>query len=289
MACCPTRRLFSAGERTSAGCVAIGAESAGGPFLEFWKQHCQRHMNPLDSRWLNLVHLFPHSVNDDPAYDVGSSTRRREKSPRQKDQILAGGRPLRLLQFKGFDPERSELLTTEQQAGARVILSEHPVLAELSGARAAALLRAQYERHTALPYGWASSACGTELDPATRATYLGGSPTLSVSRDARLQAHSTTTVDWDSLHGSHPCLARPMSRPTFRCSATHTRTSRPPFRIIGRCTALPRGCASGSITGTTFEQSRHGVPSSGNPPSSRSSTYRRRYPWSQHPGPLVST
>ena len=103
----------------------------------------------------------------------------------QKDQILAGGRPLRLLQFKGFDTERSELLTTEQQAGARVILSQHPVLAELSRARTEALLRAQYERHTALPYGWASSACGTELDPATRATYLAGLNRLD-SSDARL-------------------------------------------------------------------------------------------------------
>ena len=168
-----------------AGCVAIGAESAGGPFLEFWKQHCQRRVNPLDSRWLNLVHLFPHSVNDDPAYDVGYWNAWERELTRQKDQILAGGRPLRLLQFKGFDPERSELLTTEQQAGARVILSEHPVLAELSGARAAALLRAQYERHTALPYGWASSACGTELDPATRATYLAGLNRLD-SSDARL-------------------------------------------------------------------------------------------------------
>ncbi len=163
------------------GCIVLGEGSAGSPFLEFWKQHCRRRVNPLDYRWLNLVHLFAHEVIDDPSYDVAYWNAWERELSRHKDQILVGGRPLRLLQFRGFDPERTELFTTEQQAGARVLLSEHPLLAELSWARAAALLRAHHERDAASPYRWASSACGTELDPATRATYLAGLNRLDTS------------------------------------------------------------------------------------------------------------
>ena len=154
------------------GCLVIGAHARGGQFLEFWKSHCRRREALLEQRWLDFVHCFPHAVVDDPSYDVAFWNVWGRPLTRNDGRILANGEPLRIFHFRGFDPERPELLSAEQHTPVRVLLSEHPVLADMCRQRAESLLAAGYRRDVALPYAWAVTPYGTELTPAIRATYL---------------------------------------------------------------------------------------------------------------------
>jgi glycosyltransferase involved in cell wall biosynthesis len=154
------------------GCMAVGARSRGGPFLEFWKEHCYRRESLLEQRWLDFVHCFPHVLVDDPSYDVAFWNAWGRPLTRDNGRVLVNGEPLRLFQFRGFDPEMPELLSVEQQTPARVLLGEHQLLADLCRQRAEFLLEAGYQREARIPYAWRSTPYGTDLNPAIRATYL---------------------------------------------------------------------------------------------------------------------
>ncbi len=154
------------------GCIAVGADSRGAPFLEFWKEHCYRREGLLEQRWLDFVHCFPCSLVDDPSYDVAFWNAWSRPLSQDSGRISIKGHQLRLFNFRGFDPESPELLSAEQQTPARVLLSEHPLLADLCRQRAESLLGAGYRRDAAIPYGWQLTPYGTELSPAIRATYL---------------------------------------------------------------------------------------------------------------------
>ncbi|QUF07396.1 FkbM family methyltransferase [Actinosynnema pretiosum subsp. pretiosum] len=86
------------------------------------------------------------------------------------------GEPLRTVHFAGFDPNRPWLLSARFADRPRVLLSEHPLLADLCTAYRADLVRAG---HTAqrVPYGFGQLADGTPIPDRLRADYRAASRT----------------------------------------------------------------------------------------------------------------
>ncbi|QTR05194.1 FkbM family methyltransferase [Saccharothrix algeriensis] len=80
------------------------------------------------------------------------------------------GEPLRSVHFEGFDPGRPWLLSAAFADRPRVLLSEHPHLAELCTAYRAELVR---RGHTPVPvrYGYGQLADGTPIPDELRADY----------------------------------------------------------------------------------------------------------------------
>ncbi|WP_447005824.1 FkbM family methyltransferase [Saccharothrix isguenensis] len=80
------------------------------------------------------------------------------------------GEPVRSVHFAGFDPHRPWLLSADFADRPRVLLSEHPELAELCTAYRAELVR---KGHTPqrVRYGFGQLADGTQIPDALRADY----------------------------------------------------------------------------------------------------------------------
>ncbi|MBP2341041.1 FkbM family methyltransferase [Saccharothrix coeruleofusca] len=80
------------------------------------------------------------------------------------------GEPLRTVHFAGFDPQRPWLLSARFADRPRVLLSEHPLLAELCTAYRAELVRCGHTPQP-VPYGFGRLADGTPIPDELRADY----------------------------------------------------------------------------------------------------------------------
>ncbi|QFZ16875.1 FkbM family methyltransferase [Saccharothrix syringae] len=80
------------------------------------------------------------------------------------------GEPLRSVHFAGFDPQRPWLLSAEFADRPRVLLSEHPHLAELCSAYRAELVRRGHAPQQ-VRYGFGQLADGTRIPDELRADY----------------------------------------------------------------------------------------------------------------------
>ncbi|GAA1306633.1 FkbM family methyltransferase [Saccharothrix xinjiangensis] len=90
---------------------------------------------------------------------------------RQDDGTLTTlGEPLRSVHFAGFDPQRPWLLSAEFADRPRVLLSEHPHLAELCTAYRADLIRKGHSPQR-VRYGFGQLADGTAIPDELRADY----------------------------------------------------------------------------------------------------------------------
>ena len=119
------------------GFVAVSADA--GPFLEFWDQRLRRmcRVDPasgvfVDQRWVDQVPaLFPHTVVRDRGWNVAYWNLYERPLTRAADGMLvAGDQPLRFFHFSGHDPFDGVLLS-RYQGFPTVLLSEHPLVAEL--------------------------------------------------------------------------------------------------------------------------------------------------------------
>ncbi|MGH9268370.1 MAG: methyltransferase domain-containing protein, partial [Acidimicrobiales bacterium] len=156
------------------GFVAVGAGAK--PFLEWWQERlrhdCVVSVDEglfVDQRWADFVPgYFDHYILRDPGVNVAYWNLGTRTVTATEDGYQVDGRPLRVFHFSGFDPDTPYLLSRHQGDRPRVLLSEHPAVAELC-ARYGHRLRAEgYDRVKHLEYGYARTAGGLRLDPRLR-------------------------------------------------------------------------------------------------------------------------
>jgi glycosyltransferase involved in cell wall biosynthesis len=160
------------------GFISVGRGAIDSGFLAFWKERLRRdavvdqeNMRFTDQRWVDFLHCFPHAVVDDPACNVAYWNVWGRRLARAGGRILVDGRPLCFYHYSGFDPLAPHVLSVYQGSLPRVLLSEHPILAEMCRAYAAELLEAGHERDRLAAYRWGRTRRGTELDEPARAVY----------------------------------------------------------------------------------------------------------------------
>src|SRR5262245_36553686 len=124
--------------------VAVPMSETGRRFADWWVARGQdliaasrdaqvSHMNPLApaGRVFERIALL-----EDTGYDVSFWNLHERPLARKDGQLFAGGRPLALMRFAGFRPDRPWWLSDR---GSRVLVLDDPILGELCGARARAL------------------------------------------------------------------------------------------------------------------------------------------------------
>ena len=134
----PTEAQIMAAGTFNLGFLAVHQSSR--PMLEWWQQRLLRdcisaphEMLFVDQRWMDLVPgYFPHIVLADPAYNVAYWNLDSRPLVREGDEVhVAGHGPLRFFHFSGYEPDRPWVLSKYHVEQPRVVLSEHPVVAEL--------------------------------------------------------------------------------------------------------------------------------------------------------------
>ncbi|MFD7652663.1 FkbM family methyltransferase [Actinosynnema sp. NPDC059797] len=147
--------------------VAPGAE----PFLRSLAEQLRRVPDAtkavLDmAPALVNLHVLRNATVGLSAWNAGQRTLHR-----QDDGTLTTlGEPLRTVHFAGFDPQRPWLLSAEFADRPRVLLSEHPHLAELCTAYRADLIRKGHSPQR-VRYGFGQLADGTLIPDELRADY----------------------------------------------------------------------------------------------------------------------
>jgi glycosyltransferase involved in cell wall biosynthesis len=161
------------------GFLALSAE-AGKTFLPWWRERLRRDClnDPaggvfVDQRWIDFAPaLFEPGILKDPGYNVAYWNLSHRVLTREGDRILSrilvNGRPLRFFHYSGFSPRAPHLLSKHQHASLRIRLSDTPLLAELCERYAAALEEAGFADSGTLPYGFAATAAGLQLDARAR-------------------------------------------------------------------------------------------------------------------------
>ena len=116
----------------------IAVSSAARPFLEWWWGHTRRdavsdvsRMMFTDQRVIDFVPaFFEPCLLKDPGYNVAYWNLHARTITRE-DGYRVNGVPLRFFHFSGFDLEQPWLLSRNQGARPRILLSERPDVREL--------------------------------------------------------------------------------------------------------------------------------------------------------------
>jgi glycosyltransferase involved in cell wall biosynthesis len=157
------------------GIVAVSAERA--EFARWWAARLARAAHddrrlPLDTaqQLLDVLAGDPSvHVLADPAYGLAWwNGHERPLEVSGEGMFLAAGRPLRLAHLQGYDPWLPYLLTADTKPAERVVLSEHPVLAELCRHQAYRLGLAGYPTELGGPGAYERCADGTPVDERMR-------------------------------------------------------------------------------------------------------------------------
>jgi FkbM family methyltransferase len=148
--------------------VATGAE----PFLDAWAEQTRRAPGSVDSFLDGAPALVDHHVLRERGIGLSVwNAAQRELTRSGDDRVLVdGAAPLRTINFAGFDPRRPWLLSAEVTDRPRVLLSEHPVLAELCAAYRNRLVRAGHGTDEE-PYRFAVLPDGTDIPDPLRTEF----------------------------------------------------------------------------------------------------------------------
>jgi GT2 family glycosyltransferase len=157
------------------GFLALSATAAES-FLPWWCTRLRRdclndpaHGLFVDQRWVDFAPaLFEPHILKDPGYNVAYWNLPHRFVSRVGDRIVVNEAPLRFFHFSGFSPRTPHLLSKHQHESLRIRLSDEPLLAELCERYAAELQAAGFADFGALPYGFAATADGLQLDARTR-------------------------------------------------------------------------------------------------------------------------
>lgn len=85
-----------------------------------------------DQRWIDLAPtLFPCDIVTDPGMNVAYWNLHERPLTQVGDGWHAGGAPLRMFHYSGFDPRHPHLVSTHQRHNPRVVRSDNPALGEL--------------------------------------------------------------------------------------------------------------------------------------------------------------
>jgi SAM-dependent methyltransferase/glycosyltransferase involved in cell wall biosynthesis len=134
----PTEAQIMAAGTFNLGFLAVDQGSR--EMLSWWQERLLRdcitaphEMLFVDQRWVDLVPgYFRHVVLTDPTYNVAYWNLDSRPLVRVDGEVeVAGHGPLHFFHFSGYEPERPWVLTKYHVEHPRVVLSEHPVVAEL--------------------------------------------------------------------------------------------------------------------------------------------------------------
>jgi glycosyltransferase involved in cell wall biosynthesis len=171
----PDERAFLVSGAYNLGFVAVGPAGTG--FLDWWAERCRRdclHDVPdglfVDQRWVDVAAAyFPPHVLRDPGLNVAYwNVDERPVAPAPGGGHRAGGAPLRLLHYSGYDPDAGHQLTRYHDGRPRVLLSEHRALGALCAAYGQRLRAEGWDECRKLDYGLAFAANGMVLDGLMR-------------------------------------------------------------------------------------------------------------------------
>ncbi len=189
--------------------VAPGAE----PFLRSLEEQLRRTPDATKA----VLDMAPALVSLDVLRDATIGLSAWNASQRELHRLDDGtltvlGEPLRTVHFEGFDPGRPWLLNAAFADRPRVLLSEHPELAELCTTYRAELVRRGY---TPVPvrYGFGQLVDGTPIPDELRADYRDAARATpgSVFEPTHF-AHAKSTVD-GQVNGTH--VPTPFPPPAF--------------------------------------------------------------------------
>jgi glycosyltransferase involved in cell wall biosynthesis len=183
----------SAADLVAAGPVTAGFVAAAGPkgerFARWWATGIAQSGAPL--RWLEIAPgVFPEATwLEDPGAGLSAWNLHERPLDRQGDEVLAGGQPLRFIDFAGFRADRPYLLS---DYATRVSPLDDPVLADLCGQYAERLQAAGWGAPEAelglgerLGNGWPLDPLLRQLWTEARAAGIGiGDPSSPLAAEA---------------------------------------------------------------------------------------------------------
>lgn len=173
----PELRILRSGV-FNGGVVAVSNSSEGRDFLRWWRERSWA-MPPqgseigthFDQRWLDLAATFFDGVRviRDPGVDV-AHWNLGERAIRERDGVLtAGGVPLNLFHFSGFDPHAPEQATIHfERPSASEFGSD---AARLFDDYARRLLREGYDECASWPYAYGVFSNGAPIPSVARLIY----------------------------------------------------------------------------------------------------------------------
>lgn len=164
----PTPEELAAAGVYDSGFVAVapGAEA----FLHAWFDTVRQAPEAAATFLDSAPALVDHEVLRDPGIGLSVWSAGQRQLTKDDGALLLDGRPLRTVHFNGFDPQRPWLLSAEVTARPRVLLSEHPLLAELCTSYRNELVRHGLGQDRG-EYGFGQLADGTILPSGLRAEY----------------------------------------------------------------------------------------------------------------------
>ena len=159
----------------------IGVSDAARPFLAWWEErlarHCYRDVEDahfVDQRFVDLVPgLFEPAIVRDPAYNVAYWNLHSRSVARTGGRYEVDGRPLAFFHYSGYSPRRPHILFSyhhDEDRGPRVLLSEHPAVAELCRGYIEQLDAAGASGDLP-PYAYGALGDGTPIDIRMRRLY----------------------------------------------------------------------------------------------------------------------
>ncbi len=159
------------------GFIAVGARAE--PFITWWWEKTQREayadptrMMFTDQRWVDFApSLFEHFILKDPSYNVAYWNLHERNLTWDGSRYLVNGQPLTFFHFSGFDGSRPHLLSKHQGDRPRILLSQHPVVAQICAEYLVSLEHAGVESVSVLPYGWRTLPSGVLFDRRMRLLY----------------------------------------------------------------------------------------------------------------------
>lgn len=159
----------------------IGVSRDADAFLIFWSERLRQDAISsideqlfTDQRWVdNVPAMFSHTVIRDPGFNVAYwNVYQRPLARRANGTLTSAGEPVRFMHYSGFRPERPWLASMHFTDRPRVLLSEHPLLAELFDAYRAKLINAGYATTLEdVPYRWDLLPGGSRVTPSMRRTF----------------------------------------------------------------------------------------------------------------------
>jgi hypothetical protein len=122
--------------------------------------------------WLDLAEQYfgAHALSD-PGVCVSFWNLGGGPLTRSPDGWMIDGRPLRSFEYEGFALDKPYLLSKEQGSAPRVLLSEHPALADLCREYAARLAAHGVRDYAKTPYGFGVLPNGMRIDRRMRRLY----------------------------------------------------------------------------------------------------------------------
>ncbi len=157
------------------GFIAVRSDSR--EMLAWWQARLKRDCLVafdrqvfVDQRWIDQVPaLFPCHIVTDPGCNVAYWNLHERRLTRVDGRLWCGDVPLRFFHFSGLEPHRPWVLSKYVSDRPRIVMSEHPLVAELCDwylARLGALAALDDGE-----YGFATLEDGTVISPLMRAVY----------------------------------------------------------------------------------------------------------------------